>query len=211
MGIPVYLDSGEQVGIRERPVWFGGMLNAYDLGHFVMRAPLDDEGKLEKAFRQFDAAAAELRNAPSGVISIYYHPTEFVTTEFWDAVNFSHGKYTDRSQWVMPHQRTAEAAERAYRILSRYVEHLKQVPDVRFVTARELPQLYQSPAPPALDKAIAAAHLSRGITFLETDAGVWSASDLLQVLLSVEPQIVRRTRREEGEYVAWRAYPAGGV
>jgi len=190
MGIPVYLDSGDQVGIRERPVWFGGILNAYDLGHFVMRAPLDDEGKLEEAFRQFDAAAAELRSAPGGVISIYYHPTEFVTTEFWDAVNFSHGKYTDKSQWVMPRRRTPEAAERAYRILSRYVDRLKEVPDVRFITARELPQLYQSPTPPALDKAVAAAHLSRGITFLETDSGVWSASDLLQVLLSLEPQTV---------------------
>ena len=56
------------------------------MGRFQLRAPLDGDEPAAKSYERFDRAAAELASHGGGVISIYYHPTEFVTTEFWDAV-----------------------------------------------------------------------------------------------------------------------------
>lgn len=190
MGIPVYLDEGSQVGLNNQPFWFGGMLYTFHMGPFVMRASLNEPVKLDEAMREFDGAAATLSARGGGLISIYYHPTEFVTTEFWDAVNFSHGAFRERKDWTRPHLRTPADAEQAFAILSRYIEHAKSVAEVRFVTARDLPQLYVSPAPPRLDRSRAANHLAQGITYLDGDAATYSASDLLQVLLGLEPREV---------------------
>lgn len=190
LGIPVYLDEGSQVGVNDQPFWFGGMLYVFHMGRFVMRAPLDDPAKLAPANAAFDRAAETLRAAAGGVISIYYHPTEFVTTEFWDAVNFAHGAYRERKDWVRPRLRTPPAAEQAFTILRRYVEHARSVPGVQFVTARELPRLYAPAQAPPLGRAPAATRLARGIGFLEDEGGVYSASDLLQAALGLEPREV---------------------
>lgn len=204
MGIPVYLDAGTHVGIDEQPVWYGGLLYVYSMGHYQIRPDLNEEGKLEQTFRKFDAAAAELAKAGGGVISTYFHPTEFVTTEFWDAVNFSHGASRERADWVRPHRRTPEETERCYRILCAYVEHALKTPGVRFVTAHDLLQLYESPVPPRVSRAEIAKHLSEEITFLRTPEGNLSPADLLLQLLGMDSQIVdgpdrqgRTTYREE--------------
>ena len=56
----------------------------------------------ETTYERFDRAASELAARGGGVISIYYHPTEFVTTEFWDAVNFAKGADRERTDWRRP-------------------------------------------------------------------------------------------------------------
>ncbi len=124
-----------------------------------------------------------------GVISIYYHPTEFVTTAFWD-LNFAKGANPERSEWKKPPRRSAEESERWHRILTRYVEHAKARPGVRFVTARELPLLYESQLARAGDRAYIARHLAEHETFLETDHGALSAAEMLQILLGMEPAVV---------------------
>ena len=122
-----------------------------------MRAPLDGAGPVENSYERFDRAASELAARGGGVISIYYHPTEFVTTEFWDAVNFAKGADRERADWRRPRRRTEADSERCYGILRAYVAHMKNVPGVRFATAREMLQLYGSPAPPSLNRARIAA------------------------------------------------------
>jgi hypothetical protein len=188
MGIPVYLDEGSQIGLDEQPFWFGGMLHVFGMGRYLIRPSLEDESRLAETLARFDAAAAELDARGGGVISTYYHPTEFVTTEFWDAVNFSKGANPERSEWKHPRRRTAEASERCYRILTRYVEHAKARDGVRFVTARDLPSLYQS----ALLAGTGAikAHLAARQTFLVAGASALSAADMLLALLGMEPQAV---------------------
>jgi hypothetical protein len=190
LGIPVYLDEATHVGVNSQPFWYGGLLHVFHMGRFVMRASLDDAAKLDAAFHQFDEAAAELARGSGGVISIYYHPTEFVTAEFWDAVNFSHGAGPERSQWVRPKLRSAEDANRAFSILRRYAEHAKSVPGVRFVTARDLLQLYASPAVPRLESKAARHILAKSITFAEVGGASFSAADLLQAALGVDPRPV---------------------
>src|SRR5215813_8432111 len=75
MGIPVYLDEGEQVGLDEQPFWYGGLLYVFHMGRNTFRAQLNVGAEDPAAYRRFDEAAARLEAAGGGVISIYYHPT----------------------------------------------------------------------------------------------------------------------------------------
>ena len=190
MGIPVYLDEGTHVGLNNQPFWYGGLLYIFNMGRYQLRAPLDGDEPLAASFTHFDAAAAELGARGGGVISIYYHPTEFVTAEFWDAVNFAKGANPESANWVRPRRRTESESERCFRILHDYVAHGKSVPGVRFVTARELLQLYGKPAAPQIGREQIAAHLAARQTFLETGEGSLSAADMLVALLGMDPRYV---------------------
>jgi hypothetical protein len=189
MGIRVYLDEGEQVGLDEQPFWYGGLLYIFNMGRNQFRARLDAGPEDKDAAVQFTDTARRL-SATGGVISIYYHPTEFIATEFWDAVNFSRGATPERSQWAKPKRRTPAESERCYGVLRRFVEHAKSVPDVRFVTADELLRLYGSAVPARTDPKAIAEHLTRGITFLDRGAATLSPADMLVQLLGLEPQVV---------------------
>jgi hypothetical protein len=159
------------------------------MGRNQFRARLDVGPEDKQAYAQFDQTARRL-SAKGGVISIYYHPTEFVATEFWDAVNFSRGAMPERARWVKPKRRTPEDSERCYGVLRLFVEHAKAVPGVRFVTAAELLRIYGSPVPTRAESKLVAEHLSRGITFLENGKDTLSPADMLVALLGLEPQIV---------------------
>jgi hypothetical protein len=190
MGIPVYLDEGSQVGLNDQPFWYGGLLHIYNMGRFQLRAPLDGGEPAATSDERFDRAAAELRALGGGVISIYYHPNEFVTTEFWDGVNFAKGANPERTAWRRPRRRTEAESERCYRVLHDYVAHAKSVPGVRFVTARELLQLYGSPSPAPAQRAHVAEHMSARQTFLVTEGRSLSAADMLLSLLGMQPEVV---------------------
>lgn len=190
MGVPVYLDEGDQVGLGGQPFWFGGLLHVFHMEPYLLRASLDKGAKLEDDLAEFERAAAALESRGGGVISIYYHPTEFVATEFWDAVNFSHGANPERKDWKSPARRTPEDSERCYSVLRRFVEHAKGRRGVRFVTARDLPQLYQSPSAPPLDRTRIARHMAERQTWLATAEGSYSAADMLLTLLGMEPMYV---------------------
>ena len=41
LGIPVYLDEGEQVGLDEQPFWYGGLLYVFQMGRNQFRAQLN--------------------------------------------------------------------------------------------------------------------------------------------------------------------------
>lgn len=124
------------------------------------------------------------------MISIYYHPIEFVTTEFWDAVNFARGANPDRDAWKKPRLRTAAESERCYGVLRRFVQHMKARPGVRFVTAEALPGLFANPVPKSVDRQAVAAHLGRQIVFGEIQGQMLSAADMLLTLLKVTPQTI---------------------
>lgn len=190
MGINVYLDEGSQVGLDDQPFWYDGLLYVFSMGRYLIRPSLQPGASLDQTLKRFDADAAELAQRGGGLISSYYHPTEFVTTEFWDAANFAKGAYRERNQWQRPRRRTAEDSERCYGILRAYVEHAKSVPGVRFVTAHDLLQLYQSPVPPSVDRARIAAHLAGHETFLVTEPGALSPADMLLALLGLPPRFV---------------------
>jgi hypothetical protein len=209
MGVPVYLDEGEQVGVDEQPFWMGGMLHVFRMGRNLVRPALNDESLLPKTFETFDRAAEALEARGGGVISTYFHPTEFVTTAFWD-MNFAKGANPERNEWKKPPRRTPEDSERCYRILLRYVEHAKARAGVRFVTARDLPMLYEGPMGRVKDRAAIARHMAERQTFLVTDDGALSAAEMLEVLLGMEPAAVEGpvTRGESTYHASTIARPA---
>ena len=190
LGIPVYLDEGQQVGLHEQPFWYGGLLYVFHMGQNQFRADLNAGVEDFAANQRFDEAAKRLSTAGGGVISIYYHPTEFVTSEFWDAVNFKHGANPTRESWIRPHRRTAEDSERRFGVLKRFVEHMKANPSVQFVTATDLLGIYQRPLARVSDHKATAESLLRGIVFAEVQGQMQSPADMLLVLLNLEPAIV---------------------
>ena len=193
MHIPVYLDEGTQVGFNGQPFWYDGMLYVFNMEPNLFRANLD--GPLPD-YHKFDAIVRKLAENGGGLISSYYHPTEFVNTEFWDAANFAAGAVPERSKWRQPKHRSPADAERCFRILQEYVEHVKGLPGVRFVTAQEILKLYEPPTPPAADLREIAGHLSRHITSFETSRGSYSAADMLLQLLRMPPRIVDGPTRQ---------------
>ena len=56
--------------------------------------------------------------------------------------NFSRGNNPPREQWKRPAQRTPEEAEQAFARFGAYIDHIRSLPGVQFVTASQLPQLY---------------------------------------------------------------------
>jgi hypothetical protein len=141
-GIPCYLDSGNQVGIGGRPFWYCGVLNVYDMRGHETRMNLWDETEPQTADKTFDMMVARLAAEGGGLISIWYHPCEFVHVEFWDKVNFSRGANPPREQWKAERQRPASDTDAAFARYGKYLDHMAATPGVKFITASELPAVY---------------------------------------------------------------------
>src|SRR5205085_6737074 len=80
--------------------------------------------------------------------------------------------------------------ERCFQVLREFVKHMKETSGVRFVTAQDLPQIYDAPFPPAVDSRKIAEHLTHQITFLTIEGVTLSPADMLLQLLRLEPQVV---------------------
>jgi hypothetical protein len=142
-GIPCYVDEGDHVGLDEKPFWYCGALNVYHMGANCTRMDLHDPAAVEPAKQHVSALAERLaREQDGGLISIYYHPCEWVHQQFWDGVNFSRGRNPPREQWKAPPQRPAAETDAAFARFARYIDHIRSIAGVRFVTASDLPALY---------------------------------------------------------------------
>jgi hypothetical protein len=183
MNIPVYLDEASHVGIGGQPFWYGGLLYIFNMVPNLYRPTLDTESG---SYQKLDEMVQRLAASGGGVISSYFHPTEFINSEFWDAANFSAGALPERSQWKRPRAKSNADAERGFRILHDYVSHASKLPGVQFVTAQDLLQIYAPAAPPTVGRTEIAQHLAHEITFLNTPAGALSPADMLQQLLGMK-------------------------
>lgn len=142
MGIGMYLDEGSHVGLDDQPFYYAGMLNVFKMRSTVARMELKGGDSLAQGKAKFQAAYDKLRAQGGGTISIYYHPCEWVHTEFWDGVNFSRGANPPRSQWKQPGVRPTAETEQAFADFEQYVRFVGAQPGVRFVTANDLMRLY---------------------------------------------------------------------
>ena len=142
---PCYVDEGSHVGLNNKPFWFAGALNVYKMGRGrgYTRMELHDPAAVEPAKKEVSAMAERLASEDGGgIISIFYHPCEWVHQQFWDGVNFSRGANPPRKAWRPPLQRTPEETEAAYQRFGEYLDHLRAIPGVRFITASDLPLTY---------------------------------------------------------------------
>jgi hypothetical protein len=185
-GILLYLDETSHVGLNGEPFWYCGILNVLNLDWRVTRTGLGGEEELKDGCRRFDEVHARLLKEGGGIISIYYHPCEWVHKQFWDGVNFSRGANPRQEDWKLPPQKSAEETERAFDCFAKYLEHVRTRPNVQLVTAREIPALYPDRAyqrPFARDELLQMAkHIQKEVTFVRFSDRAVSAAEILYLL-----------------------------
>ncbi len=187
----VYLDAGRHVDLDAKPCYYCGILNLYRLEH-TLRADLNAPEKLGEAEEKFVAARKKILAEGGGLVSIYYHPCEFVHKEFWDGVNFSKGANPPRENWRQPKAKTPEESQRAYDVFQNYIRFLKRFPEVQFITASEAARLY---ADKTRGRAFSREELLRiasgvgaDISFQRHDDHALTAAEILALLNGVVAQ-----------------------
>jgi hypothetical protein len=208
-GMEVYLDAGNHVRLDDRPHYYCGILNLYKLAH-LMRADLKNPQALEQAEQKIVTAREKLLAEGGGVISIMYHPCEFVHREFWDGVNFRNGANPPREQWKLPPAKTAEESQTAYTIFENYIRFIKRFPDVQFITATEAAKLYRDkaagrPYTPAGVKTIAEA-VGDSISFQTHKDYTLAASEVFALL---NEYVVEKNAGRDTASIALHGTPYG--
>jgi len=187
-----------------KPFWYAGALNVYHMGQNWTRMELHDPAAVEPGKQKVSAIAERLRKDGGGLISIFYHPCEWVHREFWDGVNFRRGANPPREQWKAPPQLPPEETEAAFHRFGEYIDHIRAIPGVRFITAGDLPLIY----PDAVreegiseeDLAEIASRLiagrTNGVDFQVIGNRAYSAADQFELLaLAVGKQIAGQPPR----------------
>jgi hypothetical protein len=190
-GIPTYVDEGNHIGLKGRPFWYCNALVVYDMLPNRTRFELHIPQALDPGKKAVSEINDRLKAQGGGLISIFYHPCEWVHKQFWDGVNFSRGANPPRSQWKAPPQRSAEETDAAFERFGQYIDHIKSL-GVRFVTASELSTIYvdqvRKEAPSEQEANEIASQLakedSKGIDFVVINGKSFSPADQLEILLS---------------------------
>lgn len=191
-GTPCYVDEGTHVGLNEQPFWYAGTLNVYHMGENYTRMELHDPTAVEPAKERVSSIAKRLAARGGGLISIFYHPCEWVHQQFWDGVNFSRGANPPREAWKPPPQRPPEETEAAFKRFAEYIDYIRAIPNVHFVTAGDLPTLYPDPvrAGEVSQKDLAKitsgllASSTNGIDFQVVDNRAYSPADQFELLVA---------------------------
>ncbi|MFL5048440.1 MAG: hypothetical protein ACJ8EA_26710 [Xanthobacteraceae bacterium] len=203
-GIPCYVDEGTHVGLDEKPFWYAGALVVYHMGQNYTRMDLHDASAVEPAKQKFTSIADRLRSEDGGgLISIFYHPCEWVHKQFWDGVNLSRGANPPREEWKPPPQRTPEETEAAFERFAKYIDHIQSTPGVRFVTAGDLPTLYPDPVRYAGTTEtelgeIAASLLKNGgkADFIRAKGKAYSLADQFELLTMAVAGLISRDKAQ---------------
>ncbi len=198
--IPLYLDETSHVNLNNRPFRYCGILTILELGDCVMRTGWTDE-EVKQACANFDSVHKKLMNEDGGIISIYYHPCEFLHRQFWDGVNFARGANPPRSQWKLPPVKSKEQQEQAFGAFETYLDHIVKHPNVRLVTAREIPSLYPDrvysrPLTHSDVKTIAEAFVKR-LSYVDLDAKTVSAAEGLLALSTFVAEYETESKPQE--------------
>jgi len=184
--IPVYLDDASHVGLDGRPFWYCGILGAFNLSNSTTRSGLDSDEEVQEGCRKFEPIRQRLMKEGGGLVSIYYHPCEWVHKQFWDGVNFAKGANPPREQWKKPPQKDPEVTERWFANFAKYLQYVRTRPNVRLVTAREIAVLYPDGAYTRRferDEIRAAARaIAKEVSFMRTGDRTLSAAEITWLL-----------------------------
>ena len=194
-GVKTYLDEAPQIGLDGKPFWYGGILNIFNTPYGFQLRPNDDWSNLAEVKAIFQKAYSESAAQPrGGIISIHFHPCEFVHREFWDAVNFAHGADPPPSEWKLPPVKSHEASEKAFHFFEDFVLYMKSF-GVKFVTASEGPNLYsdlaQSRAFSIQELSVIARQVTPEVSFQVYGDYALSASEVLSLLNQYVARAVR--------------------
>jgi peptidoglycan/xylan/chitin deacetylase (PgdA/CDA1 family) len=146
-GVRVYLDEGSQIGLEGKPFWYGGLLNIFNTSEGAKLRPNQDWSNLGEARARFQEFYLRLTSRrEGGIISLGFHPCEFVERESWGGVNFARGANPLPEEWKMPALKSPEQSELAFRFLEELITTMKSFPRVQFVTASEALQVLRDTA-----------------------------------------------------------------
>jgi hypothetical protein len=200
-GVRVYLDDGKHVGLDGNPFWYGGLLNIFNLRDGGQLRPDESWSNLADAKNNFQDIHLRLTSKrQGGLVSLYFHPCEFIHREFWDAVNFAKGANPAPGEWKLPPMKSPEECERSFQFLEQLVVYMKSLPRVEFVTASQTPQLFNDAAqrrvyPPA-EMAAIASQVVADVSYQDHDDYVVSASEAFFLLNSYVAQAVQKSGAE---------------
>ena len=198
MNIRMYLDESDHVGIDDQPFYYGGMLNVLKMRSNLARMDLNGGASLANGKATFTKVSEQLRSKGGGTISVFYHPNEWVQTEFWDAVNFSRGANPVRADWKPPGTKPAAATEQAFNDFEQYIRFIKAQTGVRFVTATELMTIYEDRAMTRGFRREELLPLARAIekeiTFQKMDGYALSAADAFGLLTEAVAAYIDRNQ-----------------
>ena len=194
LGIKVYLDEADHVGVDDQPFYYGGMLNIFRMRSTLVRMALRGGTSLAEGQAAFNEVHAALTARGGGTISIFYHPNEWVQAEFWDAVNFRRGANPARHEWKLPRTRPATETEQAFADFEQFIRFIQARDGVRFVTATELAALYADHAlgrdfGPTELLAVARA-VQKDFDFLTFDGYALSGADTFSLLTDAAAALV---------------------
>lgn len=184
-GVPVYLDGGSHINLDNKPLYYCGLLALYKID--IIRTRLGGQDDLVQTQERFAAARKRLQADGGGIISIIYHPCEFVHKEFWDGFNFRHGANPPRDQWKLPRQKAPEETEAAYRNFEDYMRFIQRFEDVRFITATDAAKIWRDQSydhvftPDGIRKI--AANVGSDISFQRVGDATFSPSEVFALIV----------------------------
>ena len=194
-GVCVYLDDGPQVQLEGKPFWYGGLLNIFGIAAGRELEPNEDWSNLESAKSYFRQLYTQLRSQPvGGLVSFMFHPTQFVSQAFWDAVNFARGANPPRSEWKRQPERSRSQQDQAYKYFEDLIVFMKSFENVQFITASQAYSLYRDEAHLRKyghdDLAEIAKRVTSGIDFQVYDGYALAASEVFGLLNSYVATVV---------------------
>ena len=188
-GIPLYLDEGRHIGLGKQPFWFQRVLAVFNLRENCLRVSLSPEERArakEQARRGLEEAVARLGSAGGGLLSVYYHPCEFATTEFWDGVNFHHGRNPLRSRWRPAQLLPPPEREARLELFGWFLDLALGLPGLELVDGGRLPGLYEPSLPPRPVRleslARVAAALGPEQSYIEADGALIAPSEVFHAM-----------------------------
>lgn len=143
--VPTYVDSGPWVGLDGEPFWYMGVLHVFRMGPNETRFDLRRPGAELDAAVAYDGIVRRLQGRGGGVISIYFHPNEWIQEEFWDAVNFARGANPPPEAWQPPRQAEPAEVERRFQAFETYLRRIAES-NAQPVTALDLAEIYRDRA-----------------------------------------------------------------
>jgi len=153
-GLKAYMDAGSHLGVDGKPHYYSGLLTMYKLTHHP-RTALGGEKDLAEGKERFQKSYDQLMKEGGGIISIYYHPCEWIHKQFWDSI-YKNGASPAREDWKMPPQKTPEETKVAFETFEAWIRYIETLPDLRFITVSEAAWVYRDQA---LDRTFTAAEL----------------------------------------------------
>ena len=141
LDIPVFCDSPFAIQ-RGQPFWFANslMLQYHTSFDRYFDVPTGERlKKMQDDFLKLCGAHA------GGYITMFTHPAQLVTADFWDAVNFRNGRKPPRDQWKPAPLRAAKEVAELKQDFDSFLAWVVKQPQVELTTYRQLFAEYRQP------------------------------------------------------------------